>query len=68
MRIKNKCHKCTDRKLGCHTYCEDYKEFVSYLARIKEIERKENVVMYYNAASCDMCFRQYRVKKKFMKR
>ena len=59
---------CVIRKVGCHSNCKDYKEYIDELAMVKEIKRKKNICRDYASASKGAYFSDYKVKKKFMKK
>lgn len=39
--IDSKCHKCTNRYVGCHNECPDYDEFRKNLMLVKSKEKLE---------------------------
>ena len=43
----NPCYKCTERKVGCHTKCDKYKEFKEKLSELRD---KERVFRTYRSA------------------
>lgn len=36
LKIPTPCHKCTDRKCGCHSTCERYSEYTNTLRDLKD--------------------------------
>jgi hypothetical protein len=36
------CKNCARREVGCHSTCEDYKEYRVYVDKIKKEEHKQN--------------------------
>ena len=65
--IKCKCKGCLSREIGCHTNCIDYKEYIKYLDKIKEIKKKESVYGEYKSASNLRHYNTYAIKQKFIK-
>lgn len=41
MNIPCPCKNCVDRKLGCHSICEDYKDFKEELELKKELYKAQ---------------------------
>ena len=41
-RIDNQCFNCTDRKIGCHSTCESYKQFREYKDALNGKVAKDN--------------------------
>ncbi len=37
--VDSKCHRCTDRYVGCHNSCLDYAEFQQKLEEVKKKEK-----------------------------
>lgn len=48
MSLVNSCRDCADRKVGCHSTCEKYKQFRAKLDEINEKRHKENDVNNYS--------------------
>lgn len=51
MKIQCKCKGCTKRTVGCHSTCEDYKDFCEQQKKIRERDAKER---YLNLQLIDM--------------
>ena len=45
--MENSCYGCTKRKVGCHSNCEDYKEWLEEHHKIKK-ERQRKEKKYYD--------------------
>ena len=45
--INSKCKGCTKRVVGCHSTCEDYKEFRKELDKQNEAERADREFSSY---------------------
>ena len=43
----NPCYNCTERRVGCHSKCDKYKEFKEKLAELRD---KEKFFRTYRAA------------------
>ena len=41
---QNKCYGCKSRQIGCHSVCEDYRNFKKHLMEIKMKERIETIL------------------------
>ena len=49
--MKNKCYGCEDRVVGCHSFCDKYKQFREYLDKknlIEKAERKYESIWNYS--------------------
>lgn len=57
---RNNCYRCKDRKLGCHDYCQKYKEFVEKNEKIKADVKKDK---QYNGETYWGYTRQWKRKK-----
>lgn len=44
MSIKNKCYKCENRCVGCHSKCKDYKEFKEALDVINNKKKEDEKI------------------------
>ena len=42
MGVKNPCHGCKDRQLGCHIVCRSYKDFRAERDKANEERHKRN--------------------------
>lgn len=40
--MKSPCHECTERRLGCHARCEDYKIYAAYREDVRKRHKVEN--------------------------
>lgn len=47
---ENKCYGCKNRQIGCHSKCEDYRNYRKHLMEIKMKERIEIILKQYD---CD---------------
>ena len=43
-RGRNPCRECKKRAIGCHSKCDDYKEFTKKIEKIREKEKQDNLV------------------------
>ena len=46
-KMKNPCHNCTKRVLGCHGWCEKHAEYKENLEAIKTEEQKDKDFVCY---------------------
>lgn len=60
--IKATCKDCPERREGCHTECEKYREF---LKRLKEVQSRRKKETFYNSVTIEAI---YRGKEKARKR
>lgn len=65
IKLKCKCKGCNSREVGCHSSCDDYKEYRKAIDKIREIERVEKLVSCYKGDSKERIYSTYRIKKKF---
>lgn len=42
-KLKSPCYKCEDRKIGCHGFCEKYKEYRKKYDDLNEKEKKSKM-------------------------
>jgi len=48
--MKNKCYGCEERVVGCHSFCDHYKEYVRKNEAKKKKEREEKDRYYLNSS------------------
>lgn len=41
------CKGCQDRKVGCHSQCEKYKELQEHYAKVRQERIRANDLLYY---------------------
>lgn len=46
--MDNNCKDCTKRFIGCHSTCEDYKEFGQKLETVRNREKADSLVRHDN--------------------
>lgn len=49
MKAKVPCKDCQDRKVGCHSVCEKYKEFEKENAKVRDMRLKASILREYDS-------------------
>lgn len=58
---ENPCKECTERFVGCHSYCDDYKEWRRVFEHEKKQRKKEHEA---ESAQVEIAIRGYHKNKR----